>query len=76
MNKLGRLINRLKNIGVEIKLGANYPWVYLDYINGIRVTEKNAANHGFCIGYLNEDFDFTYSKETFKIIRKYVNHQS
>jgi len=72
MNKLDILIRRLKNIGIEITLNGNWPWVYIDTINGKKVTERFASDHGFVIGFLNQDFDFTYSAETFKLIRKYV----
>lgn len=72
MKKLETLICRLQRIGISIKLIGNWPWVYLGEVNGKRVTEKHASEHGFVIGFLNQDFDFTYSRETFQIIRKYI----
>ena len=72
MNKLDTLIRRLQKIGIETTYFGNYPWIYIDTINGKKVKEKFASDHGFVIGFLNKDFTFTYSKETFKLIRKYV----
>lgn len=72
-NKLTVLIERLKRLGITIECGGNLPWIYLDYINGKRVTEIFRAEHGFCIGLvsLKGDFKFTDTKEIFKLIRKY-----
>jgi len=70
--RIETLISRLKRIGIEITLQGNYHWIYLDTINGNKVKERFASEHGFVIGFLNKDFAFTYSKETFKLIRKYV----
>ena len=66
--RIETLINRLKRIGIETTYFASLPWIYIDTINGNRF----ASEHGFVIGFLNKDFAFTYSKETFKLIRKYV----
>lgn len=76
MKKLDALIRRLQRIGIDIKLDGNYPWIYLGQVNGKKVVEKHASEHGFVIGFLNQDFTFTYSKETFQIIRKYINDSS
>jgi hypothetical protein len=67
----------MKKIGIEIKLGANIPWVYLEYINGVRVMERFEANHGFTIMFLpsrtdNPPSEFTDIAEIFKLIRKYT----
>ena len=56
---LSALRERLQRIGIEIEMSANYPWIYLDYVNGIRVRREDfTANHGFNIawyGIRNED---------------------
>jgi hypothetical protein len=71
--QLDNFIRRLKKLGIELKIGGNFPWCYLDSINGQRVKEKNASEHGFTIGYLGKNgFDFVYLHETIKLIRKYV----
>ncbi len=32
-DKLGVFIERLKKIGIEVKLSGNFPWIYLDEIH-------------------------------------------
>lgn len=75
-DKLTIFVNRLKKIGVDIKLVGNYPWVYIDSINGKRVIEIFNAEHGFTIAFLpirqNQDIKFTDIKEIFQLIRKYI----
>lgn len=73
------LIDRLAKIGIEIKVGGNIPWIYLDYVNGNRVQpEDYTANHGYTIAWLSVRADNNDGvkldddlKETFRIIRKY-----
>lgn len=68
-------VERLKRVGVEVKLIGNCPWIYLDSVNGKRVTELFHGNHGFTVAFYpirpGESFKFTDVKEIFKIIRKY-----
>jgi hypothetical protein len=75
-DKITRFVERLKKIGIEVKLQGNFPWVYIDEICGIRVTERFAANHGFTIIFLpgrndSPPSEFTDITEIFKLIRKY-----
>ena len=76
MDKLTVFVDRLDNIGVKLSIAGNFPWVYIDKIDGVKVTEKFQANHGFCVAYLpirkDQDIKFTDIGETFKLIRKYV----
>lgn len=69
-------IERMQRIGIQIKLASNYPWVYLDEINGKRVIEKFEGNHGFTIAFLpirnDQQMKFTDISEVFKLIRKYI----
>lgn len=76
-DKIGVFVERLKKIGIEVKLTGNYPWVYIDEICGKRVTEKFEGNHGFTLIFLpgrndSPPSDFTDIRETFKLIRKYT----
>lgn len=75
-DKLGKLVNRLKKLNIEIKLAGNYPWIYLTHINGKRVTEKFYANHGFTIAFSpirnDQELNFTDISKIFKLIRKYL----
>ena len=76
-NVLNRLVPRLKKIGIEVELVGNYPWIYLEKVNGNRVKKEDFyfGNHGFTIAFLPiklvkkmEIIDIT---KTFEIIRKY-----
>jgi len=71
MDKIQIFKNRLSKIGIEINLTGNFPWIYLDTVNGNKVKEKFMANHGFTIAFLNKQLEFTDIKEIFNIIRKY-----
>jgi hypothetical protein len=76
-HKLTVFVDRMKKLGIEVKLAGNFPWIYLDEINGKRVTEKFQADHGFTIGYYpireGQEFRFSDIGEIFKLIRKYCN---
>jgi len=76
MAKIKSFVERLKKIGIDVTLIGNYPWIYLDTINGVRVTEKFRGNHGFTIAFepvrVNQELHFTDITEIFKLIRKYV----
>lgn len=77
MNILSKLKNRLALININIEYLGNYPWVYLDSVNGNRVKREDyTTNHGYTIAYLpirdDEEIEFAESIESiFKIIRKY-----
>ena len=77
-DKINVFIDRLKKIGIEVKLVGNYPWVYIDEICGTKVKEKFQGNWGFTLIFLPPRTDsppseFTDIKEIFKLIRKYAN---
>lgn len=72
MEKLNIFINRLKKININIELSGNYPWIYIDKINGKKVTEQFLGNHGFTIMFHSKTHEFTDIKEIFKLIRKYI----
>ena len=75
MDKITILIGRLKKLGITIELFCNYPWIYLDRINGKKVKEKYQAEHGFTIAFLpiraNQELKFTDLKVIFSLIKKY-----
>ena len=75
-DKIKVFVERLKKIGIEVKLKGNYPWVYIDEICGIKVKERFEGNHGFTLIFLPSRLDsppseFTDITEIFKLIRKY-----
>jgi hypothetical protein len=75
--KIESFQNRLKKLGIDVKIEGNYPWIYLAYINDKRVVETFRGEHGFTIAFMpirkNQNFEFTDISEIFKLIRKYVN---
>ena len=75
MKELNIFVNRMRRINIEISLRGNYPWIYLDTVNGKKVTERFWANHGFTVGFLpiqvGRKFDFLDISKLFEIIRKY-----
>lgn len=77
MTVLDVLIERLKKINIEIELIGNYPWIYLEKVNGNTIKQKDYyfANHGFTIAFspINDDkkLEILDIKKTFQTIRKY-----
>jgi hypothetical protein len=79
MDKIETFIKRLKKIGIDVKLGMNYPWVYIEFINDKRVIETFCGEHGFTLifipikpGQTINDKQFTNITKIFKLIRKYT----
>lgn len=75
MDKIKIFVERLAKIGIDVELVGNYPWIYIETINGKRVTELFKGNHGFTIAFLpikkGQELHFTDIKKIFKLIRKY-----
>lgn len=68
-----RFSNRLKKIGIETELVANYPWIYLRSVNGVKVTEIFAAKHGFTAFFDGSKGCRIYNrKKVFELIRNYT----
>ena len=76
-NVLSRLVPRLKKIGITIEMAGNYPWIYLEKVNGNRIQREYylCGNHGFTIAFLpirnDQKMELTGIREVFKVIRKY-----
>ena len=70
MTTIPSFINRLKKIGIEVELVGNYPWIYLDKVNGKKVVDKFQANHGFTVFFLGSPDKITDITVIFKQIRK------
>ena len=71
-----RFVRRLDRIGIDVQLSANAPWVYLDSVNGIEVTELFKAEHGFTAFWLpvnvGQDIVFSDRSAVFAKVREYV----
>jgi len=57
MTTIKSFVNRLKKIGVEVELSGNFPWIYLEKVNGRRVYNKYLGNHGFTVFFMYLDPD-------------------
>lgn len=78
MDEIGKLIFRLKKIGIETVVHANYPWIYLVEVNDKVVGHKFQSEHSFVLGWISVVTPFgdiqtklSDIKEIFKVIRKY-----
>jgi len=49
MTTIKSFVERLQKIGINVTLVGNYPWVYLDTVNGKKVNGTLHANHGFTV---------------------------
>lgn len=69
-------VEKLKNIGIDVELVGNYPWVYLDKVNGKKVNGRFQANHGFTAFYIGVKMDssdkFSDIRQVFKKIRETI----
>lgn len=66
---------RMSKLDIKCEFVGNYPWIYLEKVNGKRVTERFCGNHGFTIAFLpirnGQKMELTDISEIMKIIRKY-----
>jgi len=75
--KLDVFIQRMKKLNIDVQLIGNYPWIYIERVNGNRIKHEDyfEGNHGFTIAFLpvrmGQELDFTDITEIFKLIRKY-----
>ena len=75
MNVVDRLVHRLEKINIKVELFGNYPWIYLNKVNGNKVKETFRGEHGFTIAFhpirQGQVMTLTDITEIFNIIRKY-----
>lgn len=75
MDILDVFVKRMKKLNIDVELAGNYPWIYIDKINGKKVKEKFEGNHGFTIAFLpirkEQKTEFTDIGEIFRLVRKY-----
>lgn len=77
MNPLESFVRRLNKLGIKVTFFANYPWIYLDTVNGIKVTGKYQAEHGFTAFWCNKPtekfkYKITDTKVVFAKIREMI----
>ena len=77
MEKLDVFVKRMEKLGIEVKLVGNYPWIYIDEVNGKEIEEEDYfyGNHGFTIAFLpvryGQPMEFTDIGKIFELIRNY-----
>lgn len=80
MNEIIIFKERLKKLNIKIEISCNVPWVYLDKINGKKVSEKFMAKYGFTIAFLpirnDQKIQFTNISKIFQLIRQYLNYEN
>lgn len=75
--KLDIFRKRMKKLGIELEMWSNYPWIYIDKVNGNKIKSEDYfhGNHGFTVGFHpskpDQEFDFTDIGRIFKLIKKY-----
>jgi len=74
LTMLSAFIERLLNLGITTTYIGNFPWIYLDTINGIKVKETYGANHGYhaFTALPNNTFKPYDRPHLFRTIRKYT----
>jgi len=79
-DKIDVFIRRLNRIGIDIVVSINSPWVYLDYVNGKRVTGKYLSSYKFTLALMPVRKDgqiaFVDTKKIFGLIRKMINEDT
>ena len=70
---IAKFVKRLKRIDVDVELVANYPWVYLTHVNGVPVTEKFMANHGFTAFFAYKGDKWSDRRKVFAKIRELLS---
>ena len=76
MDSISAFVNRLKKIGIEVELSGNYPWIYLETVNGKRIKQRFQGNHGFTAFFLptkpGQSAHITDTKVVFAKIREMI----
>jgi hypothetical protein len=72
MTTIKSFVNRLAKIGIKVELFGNYPWIYLDTVNGKKVKDKFQGDHGFTVFFYGED-ELTSIPIVFKKIREMLD---
>ena len=70
---IANFVKRLNRIGVDVELVANYPWVYMNKVNGVLVTEDFMANHGFTAFFVSRGERWSDRRKVFAKIRELLS---
>jgi hypothetical protein len=70
-------IDRMKKLDIEVKLTGNFPWIYVDSVNGNRIKKEDyfLGNHGFTLAFYpiktDQKLEFTDISKLIDLVRKY-----
>lgn len=67
---ISRVQKRLSKIGIDVRFSGNFPWIYLDSVNGVKVRQPKNARHGYCVAYGTRLCYLTHRKDLFNKIRE------
>jgi len=70
---IASFVQRMKRIGVDVELVANYPWVYMNKVNGVLVTETFKAHHGFTAFFIARGERWSDRRKVFAKIRELLS---
>jgi len=70
---IAKFVQRLKRIGVDVELVLNYPWVYMNKVNGVLVTEDFMANHGFTAFFVARGERWSDRRKVFQKVRELLS---
>ena len=76
MTSIHSFVHRLSKIGIKVELIGNYPWVYLDKVNGIKVKGRLQANHGFTVFFRGQHDTITDIPLIFNKIRETITQNT
>ena len=70
------LVKRLAKLNITVEFAGNVPWIYLDKVNGNKVTTKLDSDYGFTAFWypikINREIKVNSITELFKEIRKHI----
>jgi len=69
-----KFLQRLERIGVDVELIANYPWVYMNKVNGAPVTGTFMAKHGFTAFFVARRERWSDRRKVFAKIRELLSN--
>jgi hypothetical protein len=67
---IGSFIHKMEQLGIEVELVGNLPWIYLHSVNGRRVSERFYGNHVFTAFFMSVKTRWSDRRRVFQKIRE------
>ncbi len=75
-NPISVLVKRLAKLNITVEFTGNVPWIYLDKVNGNKITTKLDSDYGFtafwCPIKTDREIKVNSITKLFKEIRKHI----